>query len=55
MTRGIFLALTLMLSSARLIWGAEATAEVVVLPRFVVEADRLVFSMSWRCKWPTQK
>lgn len=34
---------------------ATAPSDVVMLPKFVVTGEAFVFSMSWRCKWPTQK
>jgi predicted metalloprotease with PDZ domain len=54
MWRRVFLTIYLMLASVRISSGAEAN-DVVVLPKFVVEADRIAFSLSWRCKGSTQK
>lgn len=44
--------------AAALARGAPAAGtsdEIMVLPRFVVTADLIVFSFDWHCKWPTQK
>lgn len=54
MWRKTLLAICWALLGVRVASGAEAT-DVVVLPKFVVEADRFVFSLQWRCRWPTQK
>jgi hypothetical protein len=55
LSRRLLLGICLVTSLARGAEGPEAAPEVVVLPRFVVTADSFVFSMNWRCKWPTQK
>lgn len=35
--------------------GGEASQDLVILPKFEVTAGAFAFSMTWRCRWPTQK
>jgi hypothetical protein len=53
--RWILIAICLVATLSHVEGSTDASREVVVLPKFVVEADGPEFLLAWRCKWPTQK